>query len=385
MGNFDFYLPEKIIFGKGRISETGKICSEYGKKGLLVSDPFCVKSGLAKKILGFMTDAGLEVSLFDGVVPNPTTDSIDKCASDVKKNGCSFVVGLGGGSAIDTAKGAAVALSHPEPIWNYAIGKSPITGKTLPVIAITTTSGTGSHCTCFSVITNPITHQKPGMGSPFILPKVTIVDPELMLSMPRGLTAICGFDVFSHAVEAYTSNVSSPLSDIFAEKAISIVTEQLPKCYSNGNDIDAREQMAVADTCAGIAICHAVVSLAHVIAHVIGGHYPQISHGDALFTIYREVLAFNLKADSVKEKHRFIARALSGGTSDNLCSSFDKFFAQFDFENKLISLKPDNAALTLIAEDTFTYMKGITDLNPVQATVKDVENILQNSLKKGWK
>jgi alcohol dehydrogenase len=378
--NFEFTLPGKIVFGPGKISEIGNVSAGFGKKALLVCDPFCVSSGVTEKILGYLSASKIKTSVFDGVVPNPTTTSIEKGVAKARKGKCELIIGLGGGSAIDTAKAVAVGASHPEPIWNYAIGKNPVTDKTLPIIAITTTSGTGSHCTCFSVITNPQTHQKPGMGSPYILPRVAIVDPELMLSMPKSLTAICGFDVFSHAVEAYTSNAANPMSDLFAEKAITLCCQYLPIAYRDGKNLEAREMMALADTYAGIAICHAVVSLGHVVAHVIGGHYPDISHGDALFTIYREILDFNSKSKPMKGKHSFISRSMDKSSKD-IVTSFENFFTPFAFEKKLVAKRPDNAAIDLIAIETFTYMKGIADLNPVAANEEDVKRILKKSLK----
>ncbi len=378
--NFEFTLPNKIIFGPGKISEIGKVSANFAKKAMLVCDPFCVSSGLTEKVLKILGASNVETVVFDEVVPNPTTTSIEEGVKKARKGKCGVIIGLGGGSSMDTAKAIAVGASHPGPIWDYAIGKTPVTDKTLPVIAVTTTSGTGSHCTCFSVITNPETHQKPGMGSPYILPRIAIVDPELMLSMPKSLTAICGFDVFSHAVEAYTSNAANPMSDLFAEKAITLCCQYLPVCYNDGKNLEAREMMALADTYAGIAICHAVVSLGHVVAHVIGGHYPDISHGDALFTIYREILVFNSKSGPMKGKHAFIARSMDK-SSDDIGTAFDRTFAKFAFDRKLVSKRPDSGKIDLISRETFTYMKGIADLNPVAANENDVKEILKNSLK----
>ena len=378
--NFEFALPGKIVFGPGKISEIGKVSAGFGKKALLVCDPFCVTSGLTEKVLKHLDASNVKAVVFSEVVPNPTTTSIEEGVLKARKGKCDVIIGLGGGSSMDTAKAVAVGASHPEPIWNYAIGKTPVTDKTLPVIAITTTSGTGSHCTCFSVITNPETHQKPGMGSPYILPRIAIVDPELMLSMPKALTAICGFDVFSHAVEAYTSNASNPMSDMFAEKAITLCSQYLPICYKDGKNLEAREMMALADTYAGIAICHAVVSLGHVVAHVIGGHYPDISHGDALFTIYKEVLVFNSKSKPMTSKHAFISRSMDK-SSDDIGAAFDKFFAKFAFEKKLVSKRPDSKKIDIISRETFTYMKGVADLNPVSANENDVSLILKNSIR----
>ncbi len=376
MKSFEFNLPERIVFGAGRLAEIGVVSSQFGKNAMLVCDPFCSKSGTAGKVLKSLAASGIGCTVYDEVVPNPTTDSIDKGAEIARREGSDFVIGLGGGSSIDTAKAVAVGATHPGGIWDYAIGKSAVTAKALPVVAVTTTSGTGSHCTCFSVITNPQTHQKPGMGSPFILPRACIVDPELMVSMPKGLTATCGFDVFSHAVEAYTSNAASPMSDMYSEKAILLVAQYLPTCYKDGGNIEARSMMALADTYSGIAICHAVVSLAHVIAHVISGHYPDIAHGDALFTVYKEVLKFNSKA--LPEKHKFISKTI--GKSSSIAKSFDSFFGQFEFERRLAAKNPDAKMIRVIAEETFTYMKGIADLNPVPADEKVVRKILAKSI-----
>lgn len=374
---FEFNLPGRIVFGAGKLNEAGSLIKSFGKKALIVCDPFCVTSGLTARLEKSLQEAAVDYVVYDQVIPNPTSVSVDAGAETAKENNCEFIIGFGGGSAMDTAKGVAVAATHDGSIWPYAIGEKEVTESTLPIIAITTTSGTGSQCTCFSVITNPETNQKPGMGSPFIVPKVAIVDPELMLSAPTALTLVTGFDVFTHAVEAYTSNVSSPMSDLFAEKAISLLTEHLGTAYQNGQDLNAREGMALADTCSGIAICHAVVSLGHVIAHVISGHYHDIPHGDALYSVYRETLRFNSSA--LKEKHVFIADQLDPGNTD-VVTAFDKFFGQFDFENKLKNKNLSEDEINTIAEESFTYLKGITELNPVAATVDDARNILTASL-----
>jgi alcohol dehydrogenase len=377
VNDFEFNLPVRIAFGAGKLSEAGKLCGEYGRKAMIVCDPFFAQNGLAGTLQKSLEASGIASAVYDKVIPNPTTEIVDAGGEIAKAEGCEFVIGLGGGSSMDTAKGVAVAATHDGPIWGYAIGEKEITAEVLPIVAVSTTSGTGSQCTCFSVITNPETHQKPGMGSPHILPSLAIVDPELMASLPLKQTLITGFDVFCHAVEAYTSKASSPMSDLFAEKAILLFAQNLKKVCDNGANLEARGAMALADTYSGIAICHAVVSLAHVMAHVIGGHYPDIAHGDALFSIYRETLRFNSRG--LPEKHKFIANALDSG-NDDIVSAFDNFFGQFTFENKLKNRCSSLSELDKLAEDTFTYMKGIVDLNPVEAEVSDAREILVKSL-----
>jgi alcohol dehydrogenase len=379
MNAFEFIMPGKIVFGAGKLNEGGALLSALGKKGLIVCDAWCNSTGLPARLAEIMKNAGVESEIYDGVVPNPTVAVIDAGADLAVDTACDFVIGLGGGSSMDTAKGIAVAATHDGSIWPYAIGEKEITPKTLPIAAVSTTSGTGSQCTCFAVISNPETKQKPGMGSPLILPQLAIVDPELMLSAPTQLTINTGFDVFCHAVEAYTSTAASEMSDMYAEKALKLVGQHLEKCCKNGKDLEARAGMALADTCAGIAICNAVVTLPHVMAHVISGHFCDIPHGDALYSIYREALKFNSQA--LAEKHKFIANAINPG-NDNVVSAFENFFGKFEFTNKLKEKFKENPEIVeIIAGDTFTYMKGITELNPVSATEKDAKNILAASLK----
>ena len=375
---FDFCLPTNILYGAGRLDECGEAVKALGNKAIIVCDPFAVEAGLASRLATVLAAEGVASVVYDQVIPNPTNTLIDAGAELAVAEECDVAIGLGGGSSMDAAKGIAVAATHPGPIWPYAMGDIDITDATLPIVAVTTTSGTGSQCTCFAVISNHETPQKPGMGSPYVIPALAVVDPELMLTAPPALTANTGFDVFTHAVEALTSNAASPMSDLFAQEAIRLVAKNLPTCYRDGANLEARAALALADTYSGIAICHAVVTLAHVMAHVISGKYSDISHGDALFTIYREILRFN--ATVLPEKHAFVAQQLVPGT-DDVVAAFEQFFAAFQFENKLKAKDLDDAAIAAIAEDTFTYMKAITELNPREADVADAKAILLRSLR----
>ncbi|NOY75727.1 MAG: iron-containing alcohol dehydrogenase [Kiritimatiellaeota bacterium] len=376
---FEFISPEKIVFGPGKVNESGALCEGLGRRALIVCDAYTLGSGLAERVAGILKAAGMESTIYSGVIPNPTAECVDEAGAVAMANDCDFVVGVGGGSSMDTAKGAAVSATHGGKIWPYAIGDKEITDSVLPIVAITTTSGTGSQCTCFAVISNHETKQKPGMGSPLILPKLAIVDPELMLSVPRQLTANTGFDVFTHAVEAYTSTAASAMSDMHAEKSLILLGGFLERCYKDGSDLEAREAIALADTCAGMAICNAVVTLPHVIAHVISGHFEEIPHGDALHSIYRASLKFNSRA--LPGKHRFIANAIDPGNND-VVSAFENYFSRFEFVNMLKNkLAEDPEAIDRLAEDTFTYMLGITELNPVKATLEDAKRILVESSK----
>ncbi len=315
---FEFNHTVKIMAGIGAFENSGTAVSAIGSKALIVCDSFVISSGLAKRLAELLSTAGVRSAVFDKVIPNPTTDIVDAGGGAARKEKCDVIIGIGGGSSMDTAKAIAVAASHDGPIWAYAIGEKHATGATLPIVAITTTSGTGSQCTPFAVIINPDTNQKPGFGGPCLFPKIAIVDAQLTSSMPPILTAVTGADVFTHAVEAYTSKWSSPIVDMYAQKAIELVVKNLPVAYADGSNLQARQAMAIADTFAGVAISHGGVSVAHVISHVIGGHYHYIAHGDVLNTIYPAILSINKKVcqkntsgspkPSAVEKYRMLLR-----------------------------------------------------------------------------
>ena len=306
--NFDFnyYEPVKVFFGKGKLSELGENAKIYGKKALIVTTNtglFSKKSVLIDKIRKNLKESKMESEVFFDVSPNPLSTQVDEGAKFGQKTDCDVIIGLGGGSAIDAAKGIAIAMGHNKSIWGYCPGTqeevlSP-TARTLPIITISTTSGTGSHVTPFTVITNPEKKEKPGLGSEYLFPKFSIVDPELMISMPPSVTAATGFDVLAHAIEAYTSNIATPITDIYCESAIRLVSKYLRNAFNNSNDIEARSEMALADTYAGFAISMAVITLCHSLSHVVGGLCETV-HGETLAAITPQTLRFSMHKNPLK-------------------------------------------------------------------------------------
>jgi len=374
---FDYYHPVKLVFGAGTLAKLGAETRLWGDKALLVCSPFIVSCGLAGRAIELLASAGVAAAVFDRVTPNPTHELVDEGARLARRHNCKVIIGIGGGSSMDSAKAVAVAAGHDEPIWPYAIGDKQPTAATLPIVAVTTTAGTGSQCTPFAVISNTQTRQKPGFGGSALYPKTAIVDPEWMRSMPVGLTAVTGFDVFAHAAEAYTSQWASPFSELYACRAVELTAGHWPRALQDGQDMAARQGMALADTMAGIAIAQAGVSVAHVMAHVIGGHYPDIAHGDALYTVYKETLRFN--APGAPAKHRWLAAALVPGC-DDIAAAFAAFFPAAYFANALRHKSPASAMLDTIARETFSYMALYAKLGPVAPTVADVRGILERSL-----
>jgi alcohol dehydrogenase class IV len=308
--DFFYFNPVKLVFGEGKLGEAGKHVKAYGNKAIIVTTGTLFKeNGLVDRLQKILKDSGVDSIYYPDVDANPLNTQIDKGAELGRAKGCDVVIGLGGGSAIDAAKGIAIVLGHKRPIWDFCIGAEvqSITEKTYPIIAITTTSGTGSECTQWSVITNPETEEKPGIGSDYTFAKVAIVDPELMATMPPKITASTGFDTLAHAIEAYTAVLATPITDMFCEQAIRLVARYLRRAVKNGQDREARNGMAYANSLAGIAISVGIVTVCHGLAHSIGG-LSGSTHGETLAAMTPHTMRFSMKA--YPDKYRQVAMFL---------------------------------------------------------------------------
>ncbi len=308
--DFIYYNPVKLVFGEGKLKEAGKWAKMYGKKAIIVTTGTLFKeSGLVDCLQKILKESGVDSIYYPDVSANPLNTQIDKGAETARAKGCELVIGLGGGSAIDAAKGIAIVLGHNRPVWDFCMGSdaAPITEKTYPIIAMTTTSGTGSECTQWSVITNPDTEEKPGIGSDYTFAKVAIVDPELMVSMPPKITASTGFDTLTHAIEAYTSELATPITDMGCEQAIRLVSRYLRRAVKNGEDREARNGMAYANSLSGIAISVGIVTVCHGLAHTIGG-LSGSTHGETLAAMTPHTMRFSMKA--FPDKFRKVAMFL---------------------------------------------------------------------------
>lgn len=313
--NFRHYLPTEILFGAGAFNQL-HTQSLPGRHALLVTT-----SGKSVKRLGYqdrlcreLTDAGAEITVYDKVCPNPTRDNVMEGAALARQAGCDFLVALGGGSAIDAAKAMAVMAVNDGDCWDYVrdgSGKGlPLKHKPLPLIAIPTTAGTGSEADAGCVISYPERNEKVSFGTPWSFPVLSIVDPELMLSVPPMLTAYQGFDVLFHAVECYLSLAAVPASDLFGLDAIRRVMKYLPRAVHQGSDLEARTQMALASTEAGMCLTHSSLTVEHSLEHSLSGFYPNLTHGAGLILISRAYLRRCAAQPVYRERMQDLAHAM---------------------------------------------------------------------------
>ena len=387
--SFDFNIPVKVLFGPGKLNELGENVKALGSKCLIVTTgEFFVENGLIARIQQILEQSDVESFVCTEVSPNPLDSEVDKAAALALHNGCSFVIGLGGGSAIDAAKGVAMAAGHDCPVWDFAMGTHDDaiepTSKTLPIVAITTTSGTGSHVTPYSVITNKQTKQKPGIGSEHLYAKVAVVDPELTLTLPKAITASTGFDVLAHALEAYTCNLSNVMTDLYAKEAIKLVGQYLVRAVEDGNDLEARTAMAMADTYSGYAIAGSLVTLCHAIAHAVGG-VSETVHGQTLAALTPHTVEFSMNENA--DKFKAVGLLLTGRSEADI--------AGFELSETVAALKSLITAIGMdiplsqqgvvksdlaeIARGTKEYMGGIAEADVRAASYDDVLQILEEA------
>jgi alcohol dehydrogenase class IV len=310
--SFNFFTPTQLIFGSGRLEELKEVAPKYGSKCLLVCRPLEGSLKLTyQRVENLLNSVNVEVIFFDEIIPNPTIEGIEKGVITAVKNQVDFVLGVGGGSVMDSAK--LIALLHnPEGVINW--GKALISydhpfnyvaskQHTLPFIAVSTTSGTGSQCTQAAVISDNQKKEKITLFHLDLFPKVAIIDPELMTSVPPGVTAATGFDAFTHAFESYLGGRTSPLTKQMSLQAIELVIDNLPKAIKEPNNIEYRTQLAWADTLAGMCLSNGGADLPHPLGEIIGGICPRIAHGETLAMVYPSFLEYkkNIAPDKFKE------------------------------------------------------------------------------------
>ncbi len=383
--NFNFYMPSRIIFGKGSLNNLHK--QKFpGKKALIVTEVFMKEIGYLKMLEEQLNKANISFVLFDKVVPNPIKEHVMEGAEIVKKEKCDFVIGMGGGSSIDSAKSIAIMSANDGDFWDYILrgtGKrKAIPNDPIPVIAITTTSGTGTEADPWMVITNG--KEKVGFGYDKTFPYLSIVDPELMKTIPPKLTAYQGFDALFHSTEGYISKIANEMSNLFALKSIELIGKSLVKAVLNGEDEEARENVAMASTLSGIVQSISDCTAEHSIEHGLSAFYPKLEHGAGLIAISKEYYTLLAKSHDCDEKMINMAKALGKKAVSK----------PMDFVDALVELqkacKVDNIKLSdygvkiedlpAIAQNS-RFTSGLYEIDPHNFSDEDILTILKKSYK----
>ena len=292
MQTFQFKAPSVIVNGPGAAKEVGSFAKGLGKKALIVTDNLLEKIGLLDEIKKALEVAGIPFTTYDKVVTEPTMDYTGEGLKIYREVKADFLIAVGGGSPIDTAKGISALATNPGKMSDFE-GANKIPNPGAPLIAIPTTAGTGSEVTQFTIITDTTRDVKMLIASPSVMPRVALVDPMMTLLVPQGITAGTGLDALTHAIEAYVSVKAQPITDALALHAIRLISGNLRQAWCNGNNIEARTNMMTGALEAGLAFSNASVALVHGMARPIGAYF-HVSHGISNAALLPTVIEFSI-------------------------------------------------------------------------------------------
>ena len=315
MNNFIFHMPTRVLFGSGQLNRLHEEKLPGNKALVVISNGQSVKKyGYLARVEKELDLAGVEHTLFDEIRPNPTRETVMNGAKAAKDNGCDFIVALGGGSVMDCAKCIALMVTNPGDIWDYSLssygGKKNAEFDAIPIVAVTTSAGTGSEVDIAAVISNDETKEKTGIFFSSMFPTLSVVDADLMLSVPPEFTAYQGMDAFFHASESVINKNEHPMGEMFALKAIELIAKYLPIAYRDGSNKEARENMALANTLAGY---YMLCTSAHTIEHFMGSYHENLVHGAGLIMTAHAYYDFFAEKKACEEAMMKMAKAMGMG------------------------------------------------------------------------
>ena len=376
---YKFYMPNVSLMGPGCAdSLPAEIKARGFKKALIVCGKRSAASAELKGILDNLDANGIGYVVYPGSVPNPTVTAVMEGVKVLQAEGCDFVMSFGGGSPHDCAKGIALVDANGGNIKDYE-GVNKSAKPQTPLIAINTTAGTASEMTVFCIITDEERHVKMAIVDEHTNPVLAVNDPNLMVSMPKGLTAATGMDALTHAVEAYVSTAATPVTDACAEKAIKLIQGYLRAAVKDGNDMVARDKMAYAEFLAGMAFNNASLGYVHAIAHQFGGFY-NLPHGVCNAILLPAVQEYNAQVvpDRLKDVAEFMGVDVSGmSDAEGAAAAIDaikKLSADVEIPKGFEELGAKKEDFDILATNALKDACGAT--NPKQATKEEIIEIL---------
>lgn len=366
VGPFDFNQRTRLVFGCGSLDRVGDLASELsGIRALLVSDAGLRAVGHCDRVESLLSAAGIKPIVFDQVSENPTTDDVDRCVAFAKPANVDMIIGLGGGSCIDVAKGANFLLTNGGRMHDYrGIGKA--TRPMLPMIAVPTTSGTGSEAQSFAVISDAATHMKMACGDVKAACKVAVLDPELTVTMPRAVTAASGIDAMTHAVESYVSTKRNTVSQMFARQAWELLSGAFSTVLRHPDNVDARGRMQLGAFLAGAAIENSMLGAAHASANPLTARFGTV-HGIAVGIMLPHVIRWN--SDVAGPLYQDLVVAAGWGDAEisaetaaqELASGFSGFLRLADMPisvTQVIDTAADDKVIELLAAEAAQQWTG---------------------------
>lgn len=375
MQDFNFKVPQDIVFGTGRLSDLPELVHKRASDHvLIISDRGLADLGVVSKVEQILTDGGIIVSSFLDVLPNPTVEIVDAATDCYKKSGATSIIALGGGSPMDTAKAVGVLARYGGSIVSYE-GAHKVPGPIEPVIAIPTTAGTGSEVTPFSVITDEARNHKLTVFSYEILPAQVLLDPQLIMTAPASVASACGVDAMIHAWEAYTNLAASPFTDAMAEKALDLIGSNIRRFVANRRDQEAAEAMMVGSTFAGFALGWARQGNVHAMSHPVSSFF-HVPHGVANAILLPTIVEYNAIADRGRYKriYRFIRRTkgqpIENFTPDMLVAETRQLMADLGMPSTLSEVGVTADKIEAMADDAMT--SGNIAVNPRSTTKRDI-------------
>ncbi|MBQ3443800.1 MAG: iron-containing alcohol dehydrogenase [Selenomonadaceae bacterium] len=384
---FVWNIPTKILFGASKLGELHKE-TPLGKKALIViSNGRSTKTnGSLDKLQEELTAWGAEYVVFNKIAANPIEPTVQEGVDFGRDNGCDFVVGLGGGSVLDAAKAIASMIPQKEGrVWDYIMfgtgGKKPLTEKALPFIAITTSAGTGSEVDAGAVITNPATNEKTAFFGSY--PVLAIVDPLYMLTVPKHFTAYQGFDAFFHNAEGYISNACNEASAMIELTAIAKLAKYLPIAVNDGQNLEARTQVAFANTLGGMSMDVCVCTSEHSLEHALSAYHQELPHGAGLIMLSVAYFSHFVEKHACVDKFIDMARAMGKVNADkpeDFIDALKEMQAACGVDNLKMSdygISPDE--FPKMVQNTRDAMGFLLQFDPIPLTYEDMLNIYKKS------
>jgi alcohol dehydrogenase class IV len=374
---FRYHLPGNLIFGRGKTNDIGKEAAHYGSKALIVTGGSSARrSGLLDRVQDLLDQAGIQYLLFNQAVPNPTTVIASEGAKTANHFGCDMVIALGGGSVIDFAKAIAFLACNPGDIRDYIYNRA--TGNdALPLIAVPTTCGTGSEGNGFAVLTDPETGDKKSLRSDHIIPALSIIDSELMETMPKGVLASVGFDALCHSMEAYLSKKSQPMTDMMALQSIQSIAAVLPALYRGDQDAAAWDGITWASTIGGMVIHTAGVTLPHGMEHPASG-LKNIVHGRGLAALTPVIADASYPASP--ERYAKISQFLGGKSAADCGDAIRAFLTEIGLCTTLSEQGITEDDIPWMTENCFKVSAASIANHPLQADRTLVEKLYARAL-----